>query len=622
MLPALAALLVFVASSSLAALAMVLPTHRGLDGLLAVASLSLGTVAGAGAFWHVRRREGTGQATRRRQVSPWGWAVGTAFALFALRSFCWLVYSDGKQLAIGSQDNLGDISLHMQLAQLFANGAAWWPAHPEAAGFSLRYYPGVELFQSLWLLVGADPLHVLVWMGLVGSAAAALALFRWGGSFTVAGFLFSGGLAGFQFFRAFQIADYQHALAWKSLPLTIFVTQRPFLFALPAGLLLLIHWRAKFFSDPPLAPRVATANAPAAGPPPLPTGPGVLPFWVEALLYAAMPVFHLFAFVFLSLLLGWWFVVYFGRAGQRWHWLKLVGAALAPATILLALMTGNGSAARGGVVHLQWNWMNHDALNPVRHQSFVSFWLLNFGLFALLAPALWCRCAWDLGRATLADLPRVGYSRDEDADTAFVLPAGIIFVLASVVMFASWDWDNTKLMIWSYLAFLPFLWRRWVHPLAAPIRWPVCALLFFSGAVSLAGGLGQRHIGYGLIERSELNGVMVATDALPVSGRFAAAPDYNHPLVYCGRLMALGYEGHLASQSIDYKPLADTLDALMLGELDWTQAAGTLGVRYLFWGPREEKKWPASTKPWERQGPPLAQGDWGKIYDLGAAAGK
>ncbi len=346
----------------------------------------------------------------------------------------------------------------------------------------------------------------------------------------------------------------------------------------------------------------------------------MLPFWVEALLYAAMPVFHLFAFVFLSLLLGWWFVVYFGRPPLRWHLLKLVGVALIPATAQLALMTGNFSAAHG-VLHLEWAWMNHDPA-PAKNLSFLGFWLLNFGLFALLAPALWCLCARDLVRAMRDDLPRAGHSRDEDADTAFVIPAGIIFVLASVVMFAAWDWDNTKLMIWSYVAFLPFLWRRWVHPLAAPIRWPVCALLFFSGAVCLAGGLSQRHVGYVLIPRSELDGVVVATDALPVSGRFAAAPDYNHPLVYCGRLMAVGYEGHLASQSIDYRGLAGTLDALMLGEPDWTQAAGKLGVRYLFWGPREEKKWPASTKPWERQGKPLAEGTWGKIYDLGALVGK
>ncbi len=297
-----------------------------------------------------------------------------------------------------------------------------------------------------------------------------------------------------------------------------------------------------------------------------------------------------------------------------------MGVALIPATIQLALMTGNGTAT-SGVLHREWHWMNH-CPDSRKNLPFLAFWLWNFGLFAPLAVALWGRCAWELTDAVAADSPRVGHSRDEDADAAFVVPVGLLFVLASVVMFAKWDWDNTKLMIWCYLAFLPFLWRRWLRPLTAAIRWPVCGVLFFSGAVCLVGGLGKRHLGYALIQRPELDGVRVATDALPIAGRFASAPDYNHPLVYCGRALAMGYDGHLFSQSIDYKNLSDELDALMLGELDWPQAAKKLGVRYLFWGPREERKWPRSTKPWERQGEPLAEGDWGKIYDLEALGDK
>ena len=47
------------------------------------------------------------------------------------------------------------------------------------------------------------------------------------------------------------------------------------------------------------------------------------------------------------------------------------------------------------------------------------------------------------------------------------VPALGIFLLCCVVKFAMWEWDNTKLMIWSYLMMLPLLWR---HLLA---RWPV-----------------------------------------------------------------------------------------------------------------------------------------------------
>ena len=157
--------------------------------------------------------------------------------------------------------------------------------------------------------------------------------------------------------------------------------------------------------------------------------------------------------------------------------------------------------------------MNHDNPNPAKHLSFAGLLAVEFrGVRAagpgVVGPLRVGPPARGVSTASRAS----GNSRDEDCDAAFVLPAGVFFVLASVVMFATWDWDNTKLMIWCYLAFLPFLWRRWLRGLAAPVRWPVCAVLFFSGAVCLAGGLGKQHIGYGLIQRAELDGVVVATD--------------------------------------------------------------------------------------------------------------
>ncbi len=611
MLPALAALLVSVASAVLAALALLLPAHRGLDTPLALAALLIGLGTGLAAWFHVRHQEALTLPIRRR-FSGWAWAVMIVFGLFALRSFCWLLYLDGDALYIGSPDNLGDLSMHLQLARYFADGAAWWPAHAEAAGQPLRYYPGIDLFHALLLRVGADELRVLVWMGLVGATATAVALYRWGGTFTVAGFLFSGGLAGWQFFRD-GVFDYQHALAWKSLPLTMFVTQRPFLYALPAGLLLMIHWRRKFFTDlpPPARP------LPPGSPPPLPlaAGPGLLPFWVEALLYATLPIFHLFAFVFLSALLAWWFAVYFWRPAVRWHLLGLVAVALVPATYQVSLMTGNFTST-GNTIHRQWGWMAHG----LPFERSLWFWPLNFGLFALLAPLFWTQLlAWSItdwwGAVVNRQRP-VLRSREADASTAFVLPAGILFVVACNVMFAKWDWDNTKLMIWCYLAFLPFLWRVWVRPLAFPLRVPLCLVLFFSGAVSLFGGLSKSHIHYSLIKRSELNGARHVVTALPARARYACAPDYNHPLVYCGRALALGYEGHLLSQSIDYKPLRNDLDTLMLGGPGWEKIPTRLGVRYLYWGPREDQRWPQSTHPWEAQ-PAVASGDWGSIFEVG-----
>src|SRR3982750_3609288 len=196
---------------------------------------------------------------RYRRV--WFWAVAICFAMFAVRSFCWLLYIDGSELKIQSPNNLGDLSLHLTLIKNFANGVALWPDNPIFALSKLRYPAGIDLFNALLSLVHVDLLIGLVWVGLLASLAIFYAFYRWGGTFAVAGFLFIGGIAGFQFLKTFKFLDYQGTaadiahkpIAWKSIALSMLVTQRGWLYAIPAGLLLLWHWREKFFSQSSVA---------------------------------------------------------------------------------------------------------------------------------------------------------------------------------------------------------------------------------------------------------------------------------------------------------------------------------------------------------------------------------
>ena len=77
-----------------------------------------------------------------------------------------------------------------------------------------------------------------------------------------------------------------------------------------------------------------------------------------------------------------------------------------------------------------------------------------------------------------------------------VFPALGVFALCCMIRFAPWEWDNTKLMMWSYVAVLPFLWSELF------LRWPVwlrgigCVALFWSGFISLLGGLDSNHRGF------------------------------------------------------------------------------------------------------------------------------
>jgi hypothetical protein len=197
----------------------------------------------------------------------------------------------------------------------------------------------------------------------------------------------------------------------------------------------------------------------------------------------------------------------------------------------------------------------------------------------------------------------------------FVWPALGVFLVCCFVKFAPWEWDNTKLMLWSYVVMLPFLWSEVLARWRLWARAASCFVLFWSGFASLLGGLDATHTGHDIATRSELDGVAQAVRGLPVTARFAGCPTYNHPLLLSGRAMALGYPGHLWSHGLPYREAETHLDALMNGEPDWRAHAAALGVRYLFFGPREAEHYPESAQPWESEARLVASGAWGAIYD-------
>ncbi len=577
----------------------------GLGKGTAILSICLGCAFAVLAFITTQDRERfeTSQKKEKETNSRsykgiWLWLVAACFAMFAIRSFCWLLYIDSDQLRIQSPNNLGDLALHITYIRNFASGVPLWPENPIYVLSSVRYPAGIDLFNGLLLLIGVGLRHGLIWVGLLASLATFYAFKRWAGTFGVAAFLFNGGIAGFQLFSTGKWLDYQGdaTIAWKSIPLAMFVTQRGLLYAIPAGVLLLYQWRAKYFRRDALPHVLGHAEARPSDPP--------LPFWVECSLYATMPLFHLHTFIALSAMLGFWFII--SNATVRKQLLLLVGCAALPATFLVWLITDHFQAS--SVLSWKIGWVQPEASGNEFARPFFAFWFVNFGLtlvLALLLLGLWAWGFWKSGPKFPFRVPTT---------LAFLIPAAVIFALACCIKFAPWEWDNTKLMIWSYFMILPFLWKDLIAPWPREVRIGVCIILFGSGFVSLFGGLAAG--GYGFATRSEIDGVAVALKKLPVTARFAAFPTYNHPLLLNGRKVVAGYPGHLWTQGFDYSKVNDQLTALMNGAPDWRQIAGRLKARYLFWGREERTNYGASTRPWEKTMHPVASGTWGEIYDL------
>jgi hypothetical protein len=551
--------------------------NGGLDFVVALAALAGGLAVGAFAWLQIA------PAKPAAPVHPAEWFVIGCFVLASLRAFLWLLYPQDGALKILSPNNLGDIALHLDFIRYLASGVPFWPDSPILTGEPLKYPPGADLFNSLLLAVGLPVEQGLVWTGLAGAALTGMALWRWGRGFTIAAFLFGGGLAGFawlgQAFASgnFTPQDVQNPQAWKNLFLTLFVTQRGLLFALPAGLFLLDHWRSRYLRGER----------------------GLLPTWVALLLYATMPLYSVHTFLFLSIAVGAMFL--FAVDSARLSALIFVAMAFLPAAGCAWLVTG-GFAATGGV-HWLAGWLQPPWMHDARSvAAIVWFWLSNFGIYLLLAIAL----------VVVASIRR---SREQ---LALVLPAIAMFVVCAFVSFAVWPWDNTKILLWCWLAVAPGIWTVILKPVPLVPRAVLCLALFFTGALSLTAGLDGRH-GYKLADLPLVNATASAAAQVPAEERFACAPEFWHPLILLGRKVALGYDGHLWSHGLNYQPKMAELDNLMNAGPGWQESAKRLGVSYLFWGAPEEARYPDSRKRWALELPIEARAENFTIYRLPGA---
>jgi hypothetical protein len=555
----LASLLVFVGISSLAAASLAL-----VRGSLTVDAAASGLVLGAAVASYSWRACRSLSMPSPSRPGPLDVLALSSFALVSLRHFLWLYFErDGVILTL-NPNNYGDLPLHLTYIAHFVKGGRFWPDNPIFTGETLHYPFGVDLFTAMLVKVGLPLRIVLPAFGVAGAAALGLALFAWGRGFAVAAFLCSGGLAGFQVLLTGEWKDYQATLAWKNLFLTLFVPQRGFLFAFPAGLLLLWSWRRRILRSE--------------------TG---LPPVVEGLLWGTMPLFHIHSFLFLSVVLAIWVVAQraLKAALPTFLW------AVAPATWCVVQLTSPGRAA--SFVWLKPGWL-------IGTQNVLVFLAVNFGFFLVLA-------AW----ATAAALARK--SREH---LLLLVPALGLFAVFFFVMLAPAEWDNTKVMAWCYLLALPAMSEVVLDRLSLPLRAVAWALLFFSGFVCVASSLRGR--GYEVLRVEERDDVCRAVAPLPPNARVATVQTFNHPVALCGQALVAGYGGHLWSHGIVSGPVEERLRGLMMGEPDWRARAQDLGARYLFWGFREENEFAGSRRPWESAAKAVSRGRWGAVYDLAA----
>ncbi len=467
---------------------------------------------------------------------------GTLSYVFFQRYF----YFANKAVWTSHANNFGDMPLHLHYLR-YLTTAQFWPAHPGYPEDLLRYPFGMDLFNALFEKIGAPTTGHLFLTGFIGSLVLIHLLYRLGKVWGVLAFFCNGGLINVLAFTQGRLQDLQNAEAWKNLFLSVWITQRGFLWALPAGLLILEQWQSQ------LEEQKHSNRTMVKG----------------ALLLWGLAFFHLHSFFIFMIFGG---IVWLLRKQD----LKQLGTMIASLVLAFPfLWLSTHGFERGSVVHWHLSWTKEP------NDNILVYWARNFGVFLLVVP-------WAF--FTLRKNLRPSYY--------FALSALTLFLVFSNLMVAPWDWDNIKVLLWCYLILIFFIARYWIDLQKPFVQGALIFALFFSGAYGLWVNMPGRTGATNVFQLADINSLHQLLLTEPSSRIYLASPSHQHALLYLGKSVFMGYTGQLWSHGYNYQQKEEALKALYTkGNTNFRAPAGTSTLlenreKYrVIWGPMEQAEY-------------------------------
>lgn len=261
----------------------------------------------------------------------------------------------------------------------------------------------------------------------------------------------------------------------------------------------------------------------------------LLPF---ALAMGLLPLFHAHAFLVAGLL--WISAVLVSRSRVLLGFGVLAVLVATPVVLWQATLF-----TRAGFLSLSPGWMAGDGL-----LGWLSFWLKNLGLFLPLAVLAVAR----------------GYRRERRSVWMLVLPAVAIFVLANLIQFQPYRWDNFKLFLLAWMLLLPLVvaeMYRWRFVGARPLAWSLIFVMSLTTLADVATHL-QFRAAYPVYTSADRRTARELDAELPSDAVVLARTDtiHNHPLTLTGRTLLSGYGGWLWTRNYAWQERARLLEAL------------------------------------------------------------
>ena len=460
--------------------------------------------------------------------------------------------------------NFGDLPYHWSMLNSFLYGENLPPEIPFYSGYPLRYYFMSNFFTALLMKSGLSLWAAFTFQGMVLSTVllATIYLFtyhvtknKFAAALSPFLFFFNGGLGSIHFFKdliaykgniidfLLNIKDYSNigdlGYRWINTTTSLLVTQRPFLFGFPMSIMVLtLLWQG--IKEPKKSY-----------------------FLMAGVIAGILPLFHTPSYLSLGIISA---VLLLLFPSRRWLWFFIPAGFLALPQAYYLMPKGE-TAGHFFSIHL--GWMAND-------DNVFLFYLKNAGLFI---PIL-------LG--TLIFSRSLSFSQKK-----FAIPFIVIFLIANLIQFTPWDWDNVKILIYFYIGSIPFvaygLARLWkstykIIPILLGLT------LVFSGITSV---VSTTMHSYSENNKEEINLAETIKKITGPDDVFLTAPIHNHLVFLTGRTALHGYAGHLWSWGIDGSKRMEDIRKMYEGYKGYQGTKKLLdkyGVNYVVIGPPEKRE--------------------------------
>jgi hypothetical protein len=516
--------------------------------------LSLAIIAIAAGGWLVWRH----RARLRIDMAPRSLALPATVAVVALLMgylFARAVEITPDAWLAHYNNTWSDWSFHASYATAFVYGHNLPPQNPIYAGTPFRY-PFAPDFASALLIGGHWGIPAsLAWPSWAMTVLALSGLILWArrltggiaaGVIAVTLTLLGGGL-GFWFFfgdaahlgllnallhipRTYDRFDPPVNIQWYNPILSYYLPQRSFVFgaAIVMAVLLLLtppllttpyfRWGETFRAIRGSWRRWTVKSEAVA-------------FLVAGGLTGLLPLFHVHSLVVLGIVAGCWALLF---PRPAWLGFFAVMALLAVPRLLMAVPGDPGAPPEHQYPRWLIGWVSGADFPPW-------FWIKNTGLFWPL-----------LLLALLSPLALRGRIR------LLIAPFSLVFLVANLIKFQPWDWDNSKLLVFWYLASAVAVGAVLVrvartHLAGAVLAAAVWLSLVASGVLSLMQFLPPQGPAYVWFSAEEVQLAAQIRRQTPPTAVFVTGEEPTNPIAdLAGRPVLMSYPGWLWSYGINY----------------------------------------------------------------------